>query len=62
LGICPPILLQYPKQVFFYQTGAKVKITNPDYASSGSDFESIEDIRKRAPLSLRNTSTGCNIL
>ena len=28
-------------------------VTNPDYSSGGQDFEGIEDVRKRAPLSIR---------
>ena len=34
-------------------TGTSLQITNPDYSSNGSDFETIEEIRKRGPLSLR---------
>lgn len=34
-------------------SGFVLKVNNPDYAVGGTDFESIEDIRNRAPRSLR---------
>lgn len=33
--------------------GVKLTVNNPDYSSGGSDFEDIEQIRNRAPRSIR---------
>lgn len=34
-------------------SGKAFKVNNPDYASGGTDFEGLEDIRNRAPRSIR---------
>jgi hypothetical protein len=33
--------------------GLTLKVTNPDYSSGGSDFETLSDIQNRAPRSIR---------
>jgi hypothetical protein len=54
LGNVPPDSLTQLNIIPVLPAGVNLEVTNPDYASGGADFESMEDIRNRAPRSLRS--------
>jgi uncharacterized phage protein gp47/JayE len=55
LGNVPPETLTHVKyNPSTASRSTNLTVTNPDYASGGADFESMEDIRNRAPRSLRS--------
>lgn len=53
LGNLPPNSIDGLVSVLTLPANVLLKVSNVDYASGGTDFESIEDIRNRAPRSLR---------
>jgi uncharacterized phage protein gp47/JayE len=54
LGNVPPETLTMLSTVVVLPAGTNLTVSNPDYASGGEDFEGMEDIRNRAPRSLRS--------
>jgi hypothetical protein len=52
-GNLPPGSITELQSTLSLPTGYELEITNPDYSSGGTDFESIEVIRNLAPRSLR---------
>lgn len=53
LGNVPPNSINTITFTGVLPLGLVLVVTNPDYSNGGTDFESIEDIRNRAPRSLR---------
>lgn len=56
LGNLPPGNLTVLQTTLPLPAGLNFSITNPDYSSNGSDFQTLEEIRKSAPLSLSTLS------
>lgn len=52
-GNDPPNTINQLQDTFTLPDGISMQVTNPDYASGGADFESIDDVRNHAPRSLR---------
>lgn len=52
-GNDPPNTINQLQASFTLPNGILMNVTNPDYASGGSDFEAIDDVRNHAPRSLR---------
>lgn len=52
-GNLPPSSINTITTPLVVPTGTSVNVNNPDYANAGADFEGIEDIRDRAPRSIR---------
>lgn len=52
-GNLPPGAITNITGNFTLPNGISLNVTNQDYASNGSDFESIEDVRNHAPRSIR---------
>jgi hypothetical protein len=53
LGNLSPGLLTTIASTMVTPTGYVLTVTNPDYASGGEDFEGLEQLRDRAPRSIR---------
>ena len=52
-NIPPDQITQITNTIQGVPSGLTLKVTNPDYASGGTNFESIDDIKNRAPRSIR---------
>lgn len=52
-GNIPPYQITELQPTIITPIGVYLKVTNPDYASAGTDFEILADIQNRAPRSIR---------
>lgn len=52
-GDLPPGAINQLNGVFTIPAGVTISTTNPDYSSGGSDFQTIEDVRNKAPRAIR---------
>lgn len=57
-GNLPPQTITELQSIIATPTNTELTVNNPDYSSNGADFETIDEIRDRAPRSTRTLGRG----